>query len=158
MLAEDKQWPGGHRLREDWESGDTWWSTLMLITLASLKALQGAASSEVGRNSSPVMKVLWAARTRRTRARFQPAPALSLHPAVAYLTCEDIHHPLGHGACSHEVSVVRNGEGGVGEAALARYRRLHRVGLGAPAVQVGRDLSHKLASGLRTETHCCFPE
>ena len=47
----------------------TWWSTLMLTTLASRKPRITAEASEVGRNSRPVMKVECAFLTRFTRAR-----------------------------------------------------------------------------------------
>ena len=47
----------------------TWWSTLMLTTLASRKPRTTAAVSELLRNSSPVMKVECALRTRLTRVR-----------------------------------------------------------------------------------------
>ena len=47
----------------------TWWSTLMLTTLASRKPRTTAAVSELLRNSRPVMKVECALRTRLTRVR-----------------------------------------------------------------------------------------
>merc|ERR1719245_166703 len=70
----------------------TWWSTLMLITLASLNALQTADCSPVGRNSRPVMKVLWEFLTTGEQSAvcraFKEASVISI--SVDHQVC--IHH------------------------------------------------------------------